>query len=245
MNKSTILTVILLVTAFALGSIAPQSGYDQFQKALSKERVEGNLKEAIPLYQKVIDGTKDESLAAKAQLRIGICYEKMGSQEARKAYQRLIAAYPGQKEEVALARERLANLARVTEPSPRQPVFRKIRAPFHIPQWSGGCLSPDGRTLAFGSQNFIWTVPIPGKVDPELSRGTEQARGNGRDLGPRPDMVRRRPLDCFQPGFSACRRRIHPVQSRRSLHRCHPRVRRGPQEDCHSSMGCHARGYEP
>jgi Tol biopolymer transport system component len=183
MKRPAILTAILAVTAFALGALAPQSGYDQFQKALSKERVEGNLEAAIALYQMVIDGTKDESLAAKAQLRIGICYEKLGSREARKAYQRLIAAYPGQKEEVALARDRLARLATIDEPARRQAVFRKIETPFRIPQWSGGCLSPDGRTLAFGSQDVIWSVPIPGNVDPDLAGEPNKLAGTDGTLG--------------------------------------------------------------
>ncbi len=183
MKKPAILKAILMVTAFALGALAPQSGYDQFQKALSKERVEGSLAEAITLYQKVIDETKDDSLAAKAQLRIGICYEKLGSQEAGKAYRRLIADYPAQKEEVALARERLANLAAISEPALRKPVFRKIETPFRIPQWSGGCLSPDGKALAFGSQAFIWTVPIPGNVDPKLAGEPNRLPGTEGTLG--------------------------------------------------------------
>ncbi|GAH84167.1 unnamed protein product, partial [marine sediment metagenome] len=67
-----------------------------FQKALAKERGEGNLEEAIALYKKVVAETKDESLAAKAQLRIGICYEKLGMKEAQKAFQKVIDNYPGQ-----------------------------------------------------------------------------------------------------------------------------------------------------
>jgi Tol biopolymer transport system component len=183
MKKAAILAVLLMVMAFALGSLAPQSGYDQFQKALSKERVEGSLAEAITLYQKAIDETRDDSLAAKAQLRIGICYEKLGSQEAGKAYQRLIADYPAQKEEVALAKERLANLAAISEPALWKPVFRKIETPFRIPQWSGGCLSPDGKTLAFGSQDVIWSVPIPGNVDPDLAGEPKKLTGTDGTLG--------------------------------------------------------------
>ena len=57
---------MLIVLTLAVGTLALQNGYDLFQKALVKERAEGNLEEAIALYQKVIDETKDESLAAKA-----------------------------------------------------------------------------------------------------------------------------------------------------------------------------------
>jgi len=65
MRKKIIMTMLIVLT-LAVGTLALQNGYDLFQKALVKERAEGNLEEAIALYQKVIDETKDESLAAKA-----------------------------------------------------------------------------------------------------------------------------------------------------------------------------------
>ncbi|MGA2533870.1 MAG: hypothetical protein ABSG19_12650 [Candidatus Aminicenantales bacterium] len=84
---------------------------------------------------------------------------------------------------MALARERLAGLAKIAELAPQKPVFRKIQTPFRISQWSGGCLSPDGKTLAFGSQDFIWTVPIPGKVDPDLAGEPNKLPGTEGTLG--------------------------------------------------------------
>jgi Skp family chaperone for outer membrane proteins len=70
MRKPAILAAIIILAAFAaafaFGALAPQNGHDQFQKALAKERGEGNLEEAIALYQKVIAETKDETLAAQA-----------------------------------------------------------------------------------------------------------------------------------------------------------------------------------
>jgi len=102
MKKYAILIAILisLLITFSLISNALQNGYDLFQKALAKERGEGNLEEAIVLYKKVVEEAKDESLAAKAQLRIGICYEKLGKQEAQKAYQMVIDNYPQQTDTV-------------------------------------------------------------------------------------------------------------------------------------------------
>ncbi len=113
MKKTRILPAIFLMLVFALGSLALQNGYDQFQKALAKERGEGNLEEAIALYQKVIDETKDEALAAKAQLRIGICYEKLGQEKAKlaqEAFQKVLDRYPNQVEAVKTAREKLSSL---------------------------------------------------------------------------------------------------------------------------------------
>ncbi|MCK7532096.1 MAG: tetratricopeptide repeat protein [Marinilabiliales bacterium] len=103
MKKRLAITAAILALASGLGSLALQSGHDQFQKALAKERSEGNLEEAIALYQKAIEETKDESPAAQAQLRIGICYEKLGPEKAnlaQEAFQRVVDRYPGQTDSV-------------------------------------------------------------------------------------------------------------------------------------------------
>ncbi len=110
MKKSVILTVVLLLFAFSFATLAVQNGYDLFQKALAKERAEGNLEEAITLYKKVIAEAKDEALAAKAQLRIGFCYEKLGLSEAQKAFQKVVDNYPSQTETVKVAKEKLSIL---------------------------------------------------------------------------------------------------------------------------------------
>jgi hypothetical protein len=110
MRKLPVLSVLVIILVFTFGALAVQNGHDLFQKALAKERAEGNLEEAITLYRKVIEGTEDKALAAKAQLRIGICYEKLGRQEAQKAFQKVIDNYPGQLEAVEVARDKLSNL---------------------------------------------------------------------------------------------------------------------------------------
>jgi len=188
MSWMAVLLAAFLVSVFATAKVqsnsSQQSAEDLYQAALLKKEAEGDLSGAIKLFQGIIVKFPDKKdVAAKALLQIGMCHEKLGNQEALKAYQRLIADYPGQKEEVALAKERLAGLAKITEPAPRKPIFRKIRTPFGIPDWSGGGLSPDGKMLAFGSQNFIWTVPIPGNVDPDLAGEPNKLPGTVGALG--------------------------------------------------------------
>ena len=152
LKKSLILVAVLisLLITLSLVSNALQNGYDLFQKALAKERGEGNLEEAISLYQRVIKEAKNESLAAKAQLRIGICYEKLGMKEAQKAFQKVIDNYPGQFDAVKVAKEKLAVLLRA------QAVVEKGDKGLKIRQvWAGrdvdymGAPSPDGRYLSF------------------------------------------------------------------------------------------------
>jgi len=151
MKKTTILTALVIFTTLAFGSFAPQNGYDQFQKALAKERGEGSLEEAIVLYQKVIDGTKDEALAAQAQLRIGICYEKRGQEKAKlaqEAFQKVVDKYPAQTETVETAREKLKLLLRPHPALAKGGTGLSIRSvlkdtPLYSPQ-----VSPDGRAMA-------------------------------------------------------------------------------------------------
>jgi Tol biopolymer transport system component len=150
MKKSAILTALLMIAAFAFGSLVPQNGYDQFQKALAKERGEGNLEEAIALYQKVIEETKDESLAAQAQFRIGICYEKLGQEKAKQAqeaFQKVVDKYPTQTDTVKMAREKLVVLARTQ--APRQDIEKSLLVRKLCDSDSSGSLSPDGSLISF------------------------------------------------------------------------------------------------
>jgi len=151
MRKFSVLTAIITLVAFGFGNLAFQNGYDLFQKALAKERAEGNLEEAIALYQKVIEESKDESLAAKAQLRIGICYEKLGRIEAQKAYQKVIDNYPRQLDSVKTAKEKLSNLMRVQTVAKKDIKGFSIHKIWESPKFGRGNLgevSPDGRYLS-------------------------------------------------------------------------------------------------
>jgi Tol biopolymer transport system component len=106
--------VLIATAALALSTpMRAQSGHELFQQALSKERAEGKLQEAIALYQRVVEvASADHALAARALLQLGRCYEQLGHTEARTAYERLIARYPDQTDLVAQAKTRLTALVR-------------------------------------------------------------------------------------------------------------------------------------
>ena len=152
MKKLLLMIAILTLLVFSFGSLAQQNGYDVFQKALAKERAEGNLEEAIALYQKVIKETKDEALAAKAQFRIGVCYEKLGQEKAKlaqEAFQKVVDNYPGQFEIVRLAREKLSSILKaesVEEKEEKEFALRKIGIGH---EWGQGEISPDGRYISY------------------------------------------------------------------------------------------------
>ncbi len=78
----------------------------QFEAAAKKETVDGDLKAAIEIYQKIAQ-SGNRVAAANALVRMGQCYEKLGDTEAKKAYERVVREFGDQKEAVAEARKRL------------------------------------------------------------------------------------------------------------------------------------------
>lgn len=103
----TILTLCLMIVIAA--PAAAQNPHELFQEALRKERADGDLPAAIALYARVANGD-DRALAARALLRIGDGYERLGRPDAREAYQRVMRDFPDQAEPVKAARGRLAAL---------------------------------------------------------------------------------------------------------------------------------------
>ncbi|MCJ7487339.1 MAG: tetratricopeptide repeat protein, partial [Candidatus Aminicenantes bacterium] len=150
MKKTIWISAIMLLLSSSLGSLALQNGHDQFQKALAKERGEGNLEEAVALYQKVIEETKDEALAAQAQLRIGFCYEKLGQEKAKlaqEAFQKVVDKYPAQTDTVKMAREKLVVLAKAQAPPP--PAGGDLTVRKIISLGHNGSPSSDGSFFSF------------------------------------------------------------------------------------------------
>ena len=141
--KRTLFLATIFAAAWFVSAAFGETGNELFQKALVKERSEGNLKEAIKLYQQVVEKYgKDRALAARALMAIGESQAKLGETEARKTYERVIKDYADQKEAVTLARARLAH-----SEVPMGIMSRKI--------WTGpkvdvyGSVSSDGRYLSF------------------------------------------------------------------------------------------------
>lgn len=148
MKKLFTLLAILVLLAILGNVLAQQASLDLFQKALAKEKAEGNLEEAIALFQKVVDRGEDEALAAQAQLHIGMCYEKLGLGKAREAYQKVIERFPKQADSVRAAREKLAQLQRGLTAEKGEDKGFKIRLVLSNFGGRFGLVSPDGKSLA-------------------------------------------------------------------------------------------------
>jgi Tol biopolymer transport system component len=145
--RVTILAIALI--ALAVGSISAQKGYDLFQQALAKERAEGKPLEAIALYQQVIkDAGSDRALIAKALVQMAGCYERVGSPEARKTYERVVNEFADQTEMVTVARAKLTFTA--VGAGDKSATFSPFIEPIarHVTLPDGALVSPDGRLVA-------------------------------------------------------------------------------------------------
>ncbi len=83
-------------------------------RALSLEDVDGRLQDAIGVYQQVLkapDATRAQK--ARAQFRIGACYERLGLAEAQRAYEAVVKEFGDQADLVAQAKSRLSALSPV------------------------------------------------------------------------------------------------------------------------------------
>jgi Tol biopolymer transport system component len=145
----TTLVGVQLIVAWGALTIAnqqkPASAEVLLGQALHQEQSEGRLEDAIATYRNVMaaaDATRGQK--ARAQFRIGACYERLGLKEARKAYEAVVANYADQAD---LAAEAKARLAALMEPAVRGsgPAVRQVWAT------NGGLeqgrISPDGRSV--------------------------------------------------------------------------------------------------
>jgi len=142
--------------------------------ALHQEEVEGNLDAAIATYKKVLaQHGSNRALAARAQFRIGVCYEKLGQAEARKAYERVLSDYADQREIVAQAQARLSAL--------RRPAAVATHQIWAGPEANGsGGVSPDGRLLTYVDWNSGGNLAVR-----DLTTGVNRLLTNNK--GPQAD----------------------------------------------------------
>jgi len=107
---------ILLILIYCLVPVIVVSGQEQqaqklLSEAIYQEEVKGDLDNAIKTYQLILSKYPDNrKVAAEVYYHLGMCYEKLGRQDAMKAYQEVIRNYSEQKDIVAKARERLSKL---------------------------------------------------------------------------------------------------------------------------------------
>lgn len=139
-------TILLLATVAALTLAAADRIHEnKLQQGIDLLETKGDLPAAISTFEEV-SKSSDRSLAARALLYLGSCYQKLGEEKAQSAYERIVREFADQKEAAAEARTRLASLRRSPD-GYAGIVTRQV--------WTGrnvdvlGSVAPDGRFLAF------------------------------------------------------------------------------------------------
>jgi hypothetical protein len=89
----------------------------QLQAGIEKEEVDGDLKAAMDIYQKIAaDQTASRDVCAKALLRLAGCDEKLG-REFKQVYVQIVRNYPDLPP-ASQARKRLAQIRQQEHPRP-------------------------------------------------------------------------------------------------------------------------------
>ena len=164
---------LLVATAGAVISAQSQkSAEDLYQAALVLKEGRGDLEEAIKIFVKILaDFPKERAVTGKAQLQIGLCYEKLGETKALEAFRKVIADFQDQPEVVKIARARLDALAKPAAAAGVSPqsagmTLRQVDLP-------DGKISPDGRWIAIGEyEENIFLYEIATKKKTPLTRNS-------------------------------------------------------------------------
>jgi len=177
MRKLLILTIACLATGAMMAQ--GQSAADMFQQGLQLEEVKGDLDKAIAAYQAVVERfPNDRATAAKAQLHLGFCYQRLARPEARAAYEAVIQNHSDQPELVAQARARLGSLARQSgDRDEGAMVARQI--------WTGAEVSLEGKPSGDGQYlTYVdWTSTKTGNVAiRDLSTGQNRRLTDAQDM---------------------------------------------------------------
>jgi len=113
-NWTTIVAGVILTGFVGAGGVwAEGSGAeDLFYQGWYAETSEGDLEKAIGFYRKAVEREREEQeVAARAQLQIGACLEKLGrADEAAAAYRTVLDKFGGQRETAEKAAGRLREI---------------------------------------------------------------------------------------------------------------------------------------
>jgi Tol biopolymer transport system component len=170
---ASILAATLVLAGAYLMTPGAQSADALLGKAIHQEEVEGDFEAAIETYKKLLAEFPDNRpLAARAQFRIGVCFEKLGYEEAEKAFQKVVDNYPDQTEAVKAAREKLSILQRARAIVEKEDQGIKMtEIPIDPNMDSCSFISPDGKKLATVSPDReIWIRDIQSGKEFQLTK---------------------------------------------------------------------------
>jgi len=112
MKSGKTLTMIMVISLMLWNHYTyAQTAGELLPKAIQLEEVKGDLDEAIKTYQMILNKFPDDrGVCAEALLHLGMCYEKLGLDQARQTYRDVISKYSEQADKIAMARDRISRL---------------------------------------------------------------------------------------------------------------------------------------
>jgi len=167
-----IAVVLVFMFAGVSSGYAQQTAEQLYQAGLYKEEIEGQVDAAIKIYETIINQyPENRPVAAKTQLHIGLCYEKLGNAEARKAYESVVRDYADQAEPTKMARERLSVLVGGTGLTKRRTEVAMRQIWVAGEDLIGG-ISPDGRYVIFEmyDKGDLWLRDLQSGEQKQITR---------------------------------------------------------------------------
>jgi Tol biopolymer transport system component len=173
-NRAAVLAGLVILACGAHAQPARRQEIDM-QAAIRAETVDGDLQGAIRQYNAIVSrfGKTDPSVAARALVRLGQCYEKLGDAQARQVYQQVLTRFAEQAESVKAAQTRLAALGGRGSGQPQTRMLWDA-----APNWAMGPSSLDGRWIAHPDVNGRRGLAVRDLVAGE-SRVLKQAEREG------------------------------------------------------------------
>lgn len=111
LRKVAVLSTVFLLSSASLVLAANTTASELLERGIYSEETKGDIEGAIKLYQQIVtESGINQALAAQAQFRLAMCYDKKKDYAAATtAFEKLVREYPTQKDLVALANEYLSD----------------------------------------------------------------------------------------------------------------------------------------
>jgi len=143
----------------AFGQSAPVGAGVRLQAGIEKEDVDGDMKSAMDIYQKIAaDTAAPREVRARALLRLAGCEEKLG-REAKHVYEQIVRDYSDQPV-AGQARKRLALIARQEHPA--LPPTMSVRKIDYSSLGSFGVTDTDGERAVYLAANTLYFGDLVG-----------------------------------------------------------------------------------
>ena len=173
---------LVILLAAPLPSLADTYYKRLFERGVYMMEAQADLKGAIPIFQEIVKRHPySRYYAALSQFYIGLCYKRMGSDQALLAFGDLINDFPDQTDVVEIARAWLSSLSQS-----KAPENQAKEEPPPVLVWSGRSirgakiLSPDGRFFTY-SHLENGGLSLYDLIEKKSVPFTHNGRGEGRE----------------------------------------------------------------